>query len=278
MSVSRRSALINVMVRAAEKAARGLSRDFGEVENLQVSRKGPGDFVSAADTRAEEVLKEELSKARPQFGFLMEESGEEKGQDPDRRWIVDPLDGTNNFLHGIPYWAISIAAEEKGKISAAVVYEPVSGDLYWAERGNGAYLNSRRMECSRREKLENCMIGTGLPACRIERKERDLFQAELDVMMPQVSGLRRLGSAALDLCWVASGRFDGFWDRNLSPWDIAAGSLIVSEAGGVFTDINMGQNNIYTGEALAANGSIHKELRQLISKAGTMHKKEKAVS
>ncbi|MGM0421668.1 MAG: inositol monophosphatase family protein [Pseudomonadota bacterium] len=278
MSISRRSALINVMVRAAEKAGRGLSRDFGEVENLQVSKKGPGDFVSAADIRAEKIIREELAKARPKFGFLMEESGETKGEDPDRRWIVDPLDGTSNFLHGIPRWAVSIAAEEKGKIIAAVVYEPVSGDLYWAERGNGAYLNNRRLECSRRSKLADCMVGTGLPGHGVPHKDIKLFSAEIDAIMHQVSGLRRMGGATLDLCYVASGKFDGFWERNLSPWDLAAGSLIITEAGGVFTDITKGQNNIYQNEALAANGSIHHELRTLILNAGKSSQKEKAVS
>lgn len=278
MSISRRSALINVMVRAAEKAGRGLSRDFGEIENLQVSKKGPGDFVSAADIRAEEVIRQELSRARPKFGFLMEESGETKGEDPDRRWIVDPLDGTSNFLHGIPRWAISIAAEEKDKIVAGVVYEPVSGDLYWAERGNGAYLNNRRLETSRRGKLEDCLIGTGLPGCGVPLSETRLLAAEIDAVMHQVSGLRRMGSAALDLCYVASGKFDGFWERRLSPWDLAAASLIINEAGGVFTDITKGQNNIYQGEALATNSSIHQTLRTIILNAGKTTKKERAVS
>jgi myo-inositol-1(or 4)-monophosphatase len=278
MSISRRSALINVMVRAAEKAGRGLSRDFGEVENLQVSKKGPGDFVSAADIRAEKVIREELAKARQKFGFLMEESGETKGEDPDRRWIVDPLDGTSNFLHGIPHWAVSIAAEEKGKITAAVIYDPVSGDLYWAERGNGAYLNNRRLECSRRSKLIDCMVGSGLPGYGMPRKDINLFSAEIDAVMHQVGGLRRMGSAALDLCYVASGKFDGYWKRKISAWDLAAGSLIITEAGGVFTDIAKGQNNIYQNEALAANGSIHHELRTIILNAGKSSQKEKAVS
>src|SRR5258706_3215915 len=218
-----RSATINVMTAAALKASRGLKRDFGEVEQLQVSMKGPADFVSNADLKAEKLLRAELSKGRPGFGFLMEESGESKGSDPRHRWIVDPLDGTTNFLHGIPHFAISIALERDGEIVAGVVYEPSREEMFGAEKGIGAYLNDRRLRVSARRSLGEALIGTGLPFRG--HGEHAIYTATLSRVMAATSGVRRFGAAALDLAYVAAGRFDGFWEFALSPWDIAAGLL-----------------------------------------------------
>lgn len=260
---SARSPLINVMVRAAERAARQLVRDFGEVEQLQVSRKGPADFVSQADLKAEKTVMAELSKARPAFGFLVEESGTKSGQDPDRRWIVDPLDGTTNFLHGLPHWAISIAAEEKGEIVAGVIFNPISNELFWSEKGQGAFLNDRRLRVSSRRTLKDGLLATGMPF--LGHGDVPRFQAELNRLMPQVAGIRRYGAAALDLAFVAAGRFDGFWESGLNAWDVAAGILLVREAGGFATEMDGGHNPVHGGSLLAANSHLHlligKELR-----------------
>jgi myo-inositol-1(or 4)-monophosphatase len=254
--------IINVMEQAARKAARGLIRDFGEVEQLQVSRKGPADFVSAADMRAEKVLLEELRKARPRFGLLMEEAGAKPGKDEHNRWIVDPLDGTSNFLHGIPHFAISIAQEQDGEIIAGVVFEPLRDEMFWAAKGVGAYLNRRRLRVSSREHLQDALIATGIPF-----KGKPKHPAFLDTMakvMPEVAGIRRFGSAALDLAWLAAGRYDGFWEFGLEPWDIAAGLLLVREAGGRVTDID-GKDAIFeTGSVLAANGRLYDPLGKLV--------------
>jgi myo-inositol-1(or 4)-monophosphatase len=253
-----RSAIINVMVAAATKAARGLNRDFGEVEQLQVSRKGPADFVSAADRRAEEVIKAELHRARPSYGFLMEESGETAGSDPQHRWIVDPLDGTTNFLHGIPQFAISIALERQGKLHAALVYDPLSDALFTAERGGGAFLNDRRLRVATRQNLADCVVSTGMPF----KGHGDYagYLKELSLIMPEVAGIRRFGAAALDLAWVAAGRFDGFWERGLSPWDMAAGILLIREAGGYVTDLDGGEAMLESGDIVAGNDSVHGQL------------------
>ena len=253
-----RSAILNVMVGAATKAARGLTRDFGEVENLQVSRKGPADFVSAADHRAEETIKAELSKARPNYGLLMEESGETHGEDAQHRWIVDPLDGTTNFLHGIPQFAISIALERQGKLHAAVVYDPIADELFTAERGGGAYVNDRRLRVAARQNLADCVIATGMPFKG--RGDHTGYMRELAGLMPEVAGIRRFGAAALDLAWVAAGRFDGFWERGLSPWDLAAGILLIREAGGFVTDLVGGDAMLGSGDVVAGNESIHRQL------------------
>jgi myo-inositol-1(or 4)-monophosphatase len=246
------------MVGAAMKAARGLSRDFGEVENLQVSRKGPADFVSAADHRAEETIKAELKRARPGYGFLMEESGETAGEDAQHRWIVDPLDGTTNFLHGIPQFAISIALERQGKLHAALVYDPIADSLFTAERGGGAFLNDRRLRVASRQNLADCVIATGMPWKGHGDHAR--YLKELAAITPLVSGIRRFGAAALDLAWVAAGRFDGFWERGLSPWDVAAGMLIVREAGGFVTDLDGGDTVLEKGDAVAGNEAVHRQL------------------
>ena len=216
-----RSALLNVMVAAARKAARGLKRDFGEVEKLQVSLKGPANFVTAADRRAEEILREELAKARPGYGFLGEEGGRTEGADKTHTWIVDPLDGTTNFLHGIPQFAISIGLEREGTIVAGVVYNPVTDELFLAERGKGAFLNDQRLRVAARQRLADAVVACGLP--HTGRGDLDLFRNEFALIQDKVAGLRRFGAAALDLAWVAAGRLDAYWERGLSPWDMAAG-------------------------------------------------------
>jgi myo-inositol-1(or 4)-monophosphatase len=253
-----RSAILNVMVGAAHKAARGLTRDFGEVENLQVSRKGPADFVSAADRRAEETIHAELSRARPSYGFLMEESGEKAGDDPQHRWIVDPLDGTTNFLHGIPQFCISIALERQGKLHAAIIYDPIADQLFTAERGGGAFVNDRRLRVATRQNLADAVIATGMPF--MGHGDHAQYLKELGAITPLVSGIRRFGAAALDLAWVAAGRFDGFWERGLSPWDVAAGILIVREAGGYVTDLDGGDAMLETGGIVVGNEAIHAQL------------------
>src|SRR5690348_6977690 len=260
-----RSPILNVMGNAALKAARGLIRDFGEVEQLQVSIKGAGEFVSTADLRAERTLKTELKRARPGYAMLFEESGAEAGSDPRHRWIVDPLDGTTNFLHGIPHFAISIALERDGEIVGGVIYEPIRDEMYWAEKGAGAYVNDRRLRVSARRQLGEAVIGTGMPFG--DRADHGGYAATLATVMGATSGVRRMGSAALDLAYVAAGRYDGFWEFGLSPWDIAAGILLVREAGGFVTDLGGGQKMMETGDILAANDRLHLPLAALIKQA-----------
>jgi myo-inositol-1(or 4)-monophosphatase len=254
------------MIRAAQKAGRGLVRDFGEVEQLQVSRKGPADFVSAADLKAEKTIREELQHARPRFGFLMEESGASPGEDEARRWIVDPLDGTANFLHGIPHFAISIAMEQEGEIVAGVVLNPVTNELYWAEKGGGAFLNDRRIRVSARSALADSLIGTGIPFLG-SRAEKPAYMRDMAVIMPQVAGIRRMGSAALDLAYVAAGRFDGFWESGMNAWDIAAGVLLVTEAGGYATARDGTSSPVHVPEIVAGNIAIHKLLVAALRRA-----------
>jgi myo-inositol-1(or 4)-monophosphatase len=260
-----RSALINVMAGAALKAARGLIRDFGEVEQLQVSVKGPGDFVSSADLKAEKILRAELAKVRPGYGFLMEESGAAAGSDANHRWIVDPLDGTTNFLHGIPHWAISIALEREGEIVAGLVYEPLRDEVFWAEKGAGAFVNDRRLRVSARRNLGDAVIGTGIPFR--EHGHHRAYLQTLEAVMAATSGVRRQGSAALDLAYVAAGRFDGFWEFGLKPWDIAAGILLVREAGGYVSDFAGGHSMLESGDVLAANAHLHPPLARLMKQA-----------
>ena len=262
--MARRSPLINVMVSAAMKASRGLRRDFGEVEQLQVSRKGPADFVSIADKRAEKILFEELKVARPDFGFLMEEHGEIKGERDDVRFIIDPLDGTTNFLHGIPHFAISIAVEERKEITAGVVYAPLTDELYWAEKGQGAFLNDARLRVSGRTKMEEALLATGIPFKG--RDGHEAFIAEMTEIAPQVAGIRRFGAASLDLAYVAAGRYDGFWEAGLKAWDVAAGSLIVREAGGYVTDYNGRQDIVEAGSIVAANDRLHAPLERMLKR------------
>ena len=262
-----RSAILNVMVQAAMKAGRSLARDFGEVQNLQVSLKGPGDYVSQADRKAEDILFAELSKARVGYGFLMEERGVVAGEDDQHRWIVDPLDGTTNFLHGIPVFSISIALERQGQIVAAVIYNPAMDELYTAERGGGAFLNDRRLRVSGRTKLVDAVIGCGLP--HLGRGHHGNFLLELRNVMAEVAGVRRLGSAALDLAYVAAGRMDGFWETGLSPWDVAAGILLVREAGGYVSDGKGGQDMLEGGSIVVGNELIHKALLKTLRKPVT---------
>jgi len=261
-----RSALLNVMIAAARKAGRSLRRDFGEVENLQVSMKGPADFVSAADRRAEEILLTELTKARPGYGFLGEEGGRRDGDDKSNCWIVDPLDGTTNFLHGIPQFAISIALEREGVIVAGVIYNPANEELFLAERGKGAFLNDQRLRVAVRRRLSESVVACGLP--HIGRGDLALFRGELAAIQDKVAGLRRFGAAALDLAWVAAGRFDAFWERDLSPWDMAAGILMVREAGGFVTDLDDGDSIFARRNIAAGNEFLHKALLQALRDAG----------
>ncbi len=262
-----RSALMNVMTAAALKAGRGLKRDFGEVENLQVSIKGPGDFVSAADRKAEKTLHDELAKARPGYGFVLEESGVIEGTDKAHVWYIDPLDGTTNFLHGLPIFAISIALARDGQIVAGLVYNPVTDDIYVAEKGQGAYLNNRRLRVAARREMGDALIGCGIPHLG-KHADHPRFKAEFAAVMARASNLRRLGAAALDLCFVASGRYDGFWERGLKPWDMAAGMLIVREAGGYASDADGGPDFLAKGSVCAGNEAIHSQLLALIRSAG----------
>jgi myo-inositol-1(or 4)-monophosphatase len=264
------SGLITVMQRAARKAAPRLRRDFGEVEQLQVSRKGPADFVSMADNRAEATLIDELRTARPDWGMLLEESGEIAGNPDKPRWIVDPLDGTTNFLHGIPHFSISIAVEEKKpgggtEITQGLVYQPLTDDSYWAEKGRGAWLQDARLRVSARRDLVDCLIGTGMPHCG--RGDAERWTKIYAAVGPQVSGVRRFGSAALDLAWIAAGRMDGFWEDDLDLWDTAAGVLLVKEAGGFVTDYRGSDRSFERREYLAASSAIHSKLQKLVAGA-----------
>jgi myo-inositol-1(or 4)-monophosphatase len=267
------SGLITVMERAARKAAPRLRRDFGEVQLLQVSRKGPADFVSQADQRAEQTLYEELKKARPDWGFLGEEGGTREGDPNKPRWIVDPLDGTSNFLHGIPHFSISIAVEEprpggKGEITQGLVYQPLTDESFWAEKGRGAWLHDRRLRVSARRDLSEALIATGIPF--LGHGDFEEWTKIFSAIAPEVAGIRRLGSAALDLAWVAAGRFDGYWESSLRPWDVAAGLLLVKEAGGFVTDYRGGDQAMERNQFLAANDSLHSKLHKLL--AGALRK------
>lgn len=259
-----RSALLNVMVQAAIKAGKSLARDFGEVQNLQVSVKGPSDFVSQADLKAEKIVRDELMKARPTYDFLGEESGEHKGTDGAHRWIVDPLDGTTNFLHGIPHFAVSIALERNGEVVAGVIFNPATDELYTAERGNGAFLNDRRLRVAARKVLSDSIVGCGVP--HLGRGHHGKFLVELRHVMGETAGIRRTGSAALDLAYVAAGRMDGFWEHQISPWDVAAGLVLIREAGGFASDIKGGTDVFGTGTVLAGNEYIHKALGEVLAR------------
>jgi myo-inositol-1(or 4)-monophosphatase len=259
------SAVMRVMIDAARKAGRGLARDFGEVGELQVSRKGAADFVSAADLKAEQTLMEELLKARPGYGFLGEERGLVEGTDKTHVWIVDPLDGTTNFLHAMPHFAINIALQREGQIVAGLTFNPANGDLFWSERGKGAFLNDRRLRVAARTRLDEAVFATGIPFLGHGQHAR--FLKELHQISQRVAGVRRFGAAALDLAWVAAGRFDGFWERDLKPWDMAAGLLMVREAGGVATDAEGGDTALETGSICAANSTLHPLLLERLAAA-----------
>jgi len=257
------SALMNVMIDAARKTARGLRRDFGEAEALQVSRKGAADFVSSADLKAEQTIFEALSASRPKYGFVMEERGEIEGVDNSNRWIVDPLDGTTNFLHGLPQFAISIALERDRLPHAGVIYNPATDELFWAEKGAGAHLNDRRIRVSGRADLSQALFACGLPFK--DRPGRDEALKETEQVLKETAGVRRYGSAALDLAYVAAGRFDAFWERHLNIWDIAAGAVIVREAGGIVSEIDGGNRFLTSGSILAANSDIYDQAKQLLA-------------
>ncbi|HJU76523.1 MAG TPA: inositol monophosphatase family protein [Sphingomicrobium sp.] len=264
------SGLITVMTRAARKAAPRLRRDFGEVEQLQVSRKGPADFVSMADEHAEQTIVEELRNARPDWGMLLEEGGAIEGNPDKPRWIVDPLDGTTNFLHGVPHFAISIAVEEKKpsgerEISHALVYQPLSDESFWAEKGRGAWLQDARLRVSARRDLGESLIGTGIPHCG--RGVPENWAKIYGAVAPHVSGIRRFGSAALDLAWLAAGRMDGFWEDDLDVWDTAAGVLLVREAGGFVTDYRGADRAFERREYVAGSAAIHSKLQKLVAGA-----------
>ena len=254
-----RSALMTVMTAAAQKAGRGLKRDLGEIENLQVSLKGPGDFVSAADKRAEKVLFEELSRARPGYGFVMEEGGTVEGTDPSHTWHIDPLDGTTNFLHGVPLFAISVALVRETQIVAGLIYNPGTDDMFVTEKGQGAFLNATRMRVAARRKLSDSLIACGIPSLG-RAKHHPVFKQEFAALLAQAGNLRRLGSAALDLAYVAAGRFDGYWERNIHSWDIAAGALMVREAGGFVSTADGKDDVIGAGSILAGNEYIQREM------------------
>lgn len=252
------------MAAAADKAARSLLRDFNEVEHLQVSRKGPNDFVTAADIRAEQTLKEELGRARPNFGFLLEESGAFAGKEDGGRWIVDPLDGTLNFMHAVPHFCISIAAEQNGELVAGVVFDPLRDETFWAERGQGAYVNHRRLRVTSRDKLADCLIGHGR-APGEDETSTERFLAQMRKVMAHTRDIRRMGVAALDLAYVAAGRLDGFWEEGLKPWDSAAGAVLVREAGGYVTGIDGRDLDLNSGDILAANPHLHSTLHKVLA-------------
>ena len=254
------------MIKAARAAGASLSRDFSEVEHLQVSKKGPGDFVSNADHRAEEIIFEHLSKARPGYGFVMEERGIVEGSDKTNRFIVDPLDGTLNFLHGQPHYAVSIGLEREGKLFTGVVYDVAKNEIFWAETGRGCWLENRKLRVAARTRLEQTVVATGTPWVGKAEAAHQQFWGELAAMTPVVAGIRRYGSAALDLAYVAAGRFDGFWERGLKAWDIAAGIVLVREAGGFVEEID-GGDLLTTGNILAANEALFPNLQQRLRKS-----------
>ena len=259
------SANLNIMIKAARKAGRSLVRDFGEVENLQVSSKGAGDFVSKADIKAEQIIREELTEARPNYGWLGEESEPVKGADPTRRWIVDPLDGTTNFLHGLPHWAVSIGLEHKGEIVASVILDPIKDEVFVAEKGSGAWLNDKRIRVSARRDLIEMIFATGIPFGGSPELPQTL--RDLATLTPRTAGIRRWGAASLDLAYVAAGRLDGYWERNLNAWDIAAGLLIVREAGGLLEPIIEGENILEKGSFVAANELVFERFAKIIREA-----------
>ena len=263
MRIVSRSPNLNVMANAAFYAARSLIRDYGEVEHLQVSRKGPGDFVSTADKKAEASIYKDLKKARPSYGFIMEEGGEIPGEE-DYTWIIDPLDGTTNFLHAIPHFAISIALQKGTEIIAGVIYDPIKDELFYAEKGGGAFLNERRLRVSARQHLADSLLATGIPFAAHTAENRTKFQESLNRVMPYVAGVRRMGAAALDMAYVAAGRYDGYWELGIQSWDIAAGIVLIQEAGGYICDLSGGEDILGTQSILATNQALNQPLRDLL--------------
>ena len=259
------SANLNLMNKAARKAGRSLVKDFREVENLQVGVKGPGDFVSKADREAERIIRDELMGARPTYGWLGEETGAADGADPTRRWIVDPLDGTTNFLHGLPHWAVSIALEHKGEVVAGVIFDPAKDELFWAEKGAGAWMNESRIRVSGRRSMIEAVFGTGVPFGG--RSTLPATLQDLARLMPVCAGVRRWGAAALDLAYVAAGRLDGFWERGLNPWDMGAGMILVREAGGFVGPVREGRDIFESGAIIAGNGELYEPLCRILREA-----------
>ncbi len=256
------SANLTVMIRAAEKAARSLVRDFGEAEQLQVSKKGPGDFVSAADKRSEEIIVFELTKARPSFGILAEEGSRKTPEDGEHTFIIDPLDGTMNFLHGLPHWCISIGLQKGKDIIAGVVYDPVKDELFTAEKGSGAFLRNRRLRVSGRQDMSSSLIACGSP--KPDKPSIDEFSTQIASVLRHVASVRRFGAAALDLSYVAAGRFEGYWERHIKPWDVAAGLIILKESGGFISDLSGDDDPLNSGYILASNEHLHVPLRKLL--------------
>ncbi len=263
MRIVSRSPNLNVMANAAFYAARGLVRDYGEVEHLQVSRKGPGDFVSNADKKAENSIYKDLKKARPTYGFIMEEGGEIPGEE-DYTWIVDPLDGTTNFLHAIPHFAISIGLQKGSEMIAGVIYDPIKDELFYAEKGGGAFLNERRLRVSARQSLNDALLGTGIPFASHTLTDRVKFQDSLERVMPHVAGVRRMGAAALDMAYVAAGRYEGYWELGINSWDIAAGIVLIQEAGGYVCDLMGGEDPFGTRSILVTNQAMNQPLKDLL--------------
>lgn len=248
------SPLINIMKKAAKKASRGLRRDFNELENLQVKTKGPANFVTASDIRTQKIIYDELSYAKPDWSFVMEESKPIENKNTKARFIVDPIDGTTNFMHGNPNFAISIAAEIDNRLEAAIIYSPITDEMFAAERGKGSFLNDKRIRVATRKKLSESILITGIP--HLGRGNKELFIKEMDMIIPEVAGIRRSGSAALDLAWIAAGRYDIFWERGLSIWDIAAGVLLVREAGGFAKGIDGSDKDLWNGNIISGNDDI----------------------
>lgn len=261
-----RSALLHVMCGAAQKVGKKLARDFGEVEHLQFTRKGPADFVSSADERTERMLRDELAKARPGYGFLMEEGGSIPSADSCNTWIIDPIDGTTNFMHGLPHFAISIALERDGELEAGVIYNPAQDEMFWAERGQGAFLNGRRLRTAQRDDFSECIFATGIPFKGV--RDHELFLKQMAAVMDVSAGVRRFGSAALDLAYVAAGRFDGYWETDIHPWDMAAGIVIAREAGCLVSDLKGGKKMLAEGGIVCANNRLHGPLVELVSRPG----------
>ena len=257
------SPLINIMQKAAKKASRGLRRDFNELENLQVKTKGPANFVTASDIRTQKIIYDELSYAKPDWSFVMEESKPIENKNTKARFIVDPIDGTTNFMHGNPNFAISIAAEINDRLEAAIVYSPITDEMFAAERGKGSFLNDKRIRVATRKKLSESILITGIP--HLGRGNKELFIKEMDIIIPEVAGIRRSGSAALDLAWIAAGRYDIFWERGLSIWDIAAGVLLVREAGGFAKGIDGSDKDLWNGNIISGNDDIILALSEKLS-------------
>jgi myo-inositol-1(or 4)-monophosphatase len=263
MRMVSRSPNLNIMANAAFYAARGLVRDYGEVEHLQVSRKGPGDFVSMADKKAEKSIYKDLQKARPGYGFIMEEGGEIPGEE-EYTWIIDPLDGTTNFLHAVPHFAISIALQKGTEVIAGVIYDPIKDELFYAEKGGGAFLNERRLRVSARQQMADALLGTGIPFASHPQQVHSQFHNALEHVMPLVAGVRRMGSAALDLAYVAAGRYEGYWELGIRSWDIAAGIVLVQEAGGYICDLKGEEDPLGTRSILATNQALNQPLKELL--------------